>query len=61
VLCRIQDLRLDRRFDTVMLASQLVNTVDDTNRRELLRSCARHVKPSGAVLIQWMPAEAHDR
>ncbi|MEV1173439.1 class I SAM-dependent methyltransferase [Nonomuraea sp. NPDC049784] len=61
VLARVQDLMLDRRFDTVMLASQLVNTVDDTARRKLIAACARHVKPGGAVLIQWMPAEAHDR
>ncbi|MEO3868107.1 class I SAM-dependent methyltransferase [Nonomuraea sp. B12E4] len=61
VLGRVQSLRLDRRFDTVMLASQLVNTVDDLSRRELLGTCARHVKSGGSVLIQWMPAEAHDR
>ncbi|MEV4177366.1 methyltransferase domain-containing protein [Nonomuraea sp. NPDC049709] len=61
VLARVQDLRLDRRFDTVMLASQLVNTVHDATRQALLATCARHVKPAGAVLIQWMPADAHDR
>ncbi|MFG1707262.1 class I SAM-dependent methyltransferase [Nonomuraea sp. M3C6] len=61
VLGRVQELRLDRRFDTVMLASQLVNTVNDADRRELLAACARHVKAGGAVLIQWMPADAHDR
>ncbi|GAA3205013.1 class I SAM-dependent methyltransferase [Nonomuraea helvata] len=61
VLARVQELRLDRRFDTVTLASQLVNTVDDAARRELIAACARHVRPGGAVLIQWMPAEAHDR
>ncbi|MGP3959358.1 class I SAM-dependent methyltransferase [Nonomuraea sp. 3N208] len=61
VLARVEELRLDRRFDTVMMASQLVNTVDDAVRHALLGTCARHVKPGGAVLIQWMPAEAHDR
>ncbi|TDD22967.1 class I SAM-dependent methyltransferase [Nonomuraea diastatica] len=61
VLGRVEDLRLDRRFDTVMLASQLVNTVDDAIRRGFLATCARHVKPGGAVLLQWMPADAHDR
>ncbi|MEO3792309.1 class I SAM-dependent methyltransferase [Nonomuraea sp. B10E15] len=61
VLGRVEDLRLDRRFDTVMLASQLVNTVDPAVRRAFLATCARHVKPGGAVLIQWKPAHVHDR
>ncbi|MEV0612274.1 class I SAM-dependent methyltransferase [Nonomuraea sp. NPDC050404] len=61
VAARVQELRLGERFDTVMLASQLVNTVNETERHGLLAACARHVKPGGAVLIQWMPAEAHDR
>ncbi|WP_043617069.1 class I SAM-dependent methyltransferase [Nonomuraea candida] len=61
VRARVQDLRLGERFDTVMLASQLVNTADESHRQDLLAACARHVKPGGAVLIQWMPAEAHDR
>ncbi|MFC4007119.1 class I SAM-dependent methyltransferase [Nonomuraea purpurea] len=61
VLARVEGLRLDRRFDTVMLASQLVNTADDAYRRELIATCARHVVPGGVVLIQWMPASAHDR
>ncbi|MCF6471360.1 class I SAM-dependent methyltransferase [Nonomuraea sp. MG754425] len=61
VLARVQDLRLDERFDTVMLASQLVNTTDERSRHALLAACARHVDRHGAVLIQWMPAEAHDR
>ncbi|MFI7701340.1 class I SAM-dependent methyltransferase [Nonomuraea sp. NPDC049480] len=61
VLARVEDLRLDRRFDTVMLASQLVNTTDDAVRSALLDTCARHAEPGGAVLIQWMPAERHDQ
>ncbi|SEH03365.1 Methyltransferase domain-containing protein [Nonomuraea solani] len=61
VLGRVEELRLTERFDTVMLASQLVNTVHDGDRRALLAACARHVKPGGAVLIQWIPAEGHDR
>ncbi|TMR98520.1 class I SAM-dependent methyltransferase [Nonomuraea basaltis] len=60
VPARIEELRLDQRFDTVMMASQLVNTADDAVRRQLLDTCARHVKPGGAVLIQWMTAERHD-
>jgi SAM-dependent methyltransferase len=61
VPARIEELRLGRRFDTVMMASFLVNTVDDAVRRALLATCARHVEPGGAVLIEWQPAEAHDR
>ncbi|MCK2219237.1 class I SAM-dependent methyltransferase [Actinomadura sp. ATCC 31491] len=61
VLARVEGLRLERRFDTVVMASQLVNTVDDAVRRALLDTCARHVAPGGSVLLQWMPAEAHDR
>ncbi|MFF0866725.1 class I SAM-dependent methyltransferase [Nonomuraea sp. NPDC003560] len=60
VHARLQDLRLDRRFDTVTLASQLVNVVDVEVRRSFLAACARHVKPGGAVLVQWMTAERHD-
>ncbi|MER6945111.1 class I SAM-dependent methyltransferase [Nonomuraea sp. NPDC000554] len=60
VRARVQDLRLERRFDAVMLASQLVNCVDDADRRALLGACARHVAPGGSVLIQWLPPERHD-
>ncbi|MFD1537096.1 class I SAM-dependent methyltransferase [Nonomuraea guangzhouensis] len=60
VLSRIQDLRLERRFDAVMLASYLVHTADEDGRRALLSACARHVAPGGAVLIQWTPPETHD-
>ncbi|MEV0594930.1 class I SAM-dependent methyltransferase [Nonomuraea cavernae] len=60
VQARIQDVRLDRRFDAVMLASQLVQTADEQDRRGLLDACARHVAPDGSVLIQWIPPERHD-
>ncbi|KAB8194514.1 methyltransferase domain-containing protein [Nonomuraea phyllanthi] len=60
VLARVQGLRLGRRFDTVMLASHLIHTAGDPGRRELIATCARHVEPGGAVLIEWTPPEAHD-
>lgn len=60
VCTRIQDLRLGRRFDGVLLASNLVHTADEDDRRGLLEACARHVEPEGAVLIQWTPPERHD-
>ncbi|MEU8245606.1 class I SAM-dependent methyltransferase [Nonomuraea sp. NPDC048916] len=60
IRARIQDVRLDRRFDAVMLASQLVQTAGEQDRRGLLDACARHVAPGGSVLIQWLPPERHD-
>lgn len=56
----IQNLRLERRFDCVMLTSYLVNTPDDMLRHAFLDVCRRHVRDDGCVLIQWQPAEAHD-
>lgn len=55
VCARIQDLDLGRRFDLVLLASFLVNVRTDADRSALLASCARHVSPSGCVLIQQHP------
>ncbi|MFI6290717.1 class I SAM-dependent methyltransferase [Nonomuraea sp. NPDC050790] len=60
VRARAQELRLERVFDAVLLASHLVNTADDQARRELLAACARHLRPGGVVLVQWTPAEQHD-
>jgi SAM-dependent methyltransferase len=48
----VEDLRLDRRFDAVLLASFLVNTADEALRAALLRTCARHVAADGCVLVQ---------
>lgn len=56
VLAKIENLRLDRRFDVVLLASHLLNTPDDQIRRAFLDTCARHVNPAGSVLIQHHPA-----
>lgn len=39
-------------FDVVMLASFLVHTSDHRVREGLLRTCRRHVRDGGAVLIQ---------
>ena len=52
----IEDLRLDRRFDLVLMMSYLINVPDDDARRQLLETCAHHVKPDGVVLLQQ-----HDR
>jgi 2-polyprenyl-3-methyl-5-hydroxy-6-metoxy-1,4-benzoquinol methylase len=56
VCSTIEDLRLDRRFDLVLLMSYLINVPDDAVRRRMLATCAYHVKPGGTVLLQQ-----HDR
>ena len=48
----IGDLRLDRRFDVMLMMSYLINVADDAERLRLLRTCAHHVRPGGSVLIQ---------
>ena len=48
----IGDLRLDRRFDVVLMMSYLINVADTEERRRLLRTCAHHVRPGGSVLLQ---------
>jgi SAM-dependent methyltransferase len=56
----IEDLRLDRRFDVVLLASHLINTPDRAERQAFLDTCARHVQASGCVLIQGHPPQWFD-
>jgi SAM-dependent methyltransferase len=56
----IAGLELGRRFDVVLLASNLVNTPDDADRRAFFASAARHVEPRGVVLAQWEPPEWFD-
>jgi trans-aconitate methyltransferase len=48
----IESLRLERRFDVVMLASYLVHTAEHRTRQALLETCRRHVRDDGCVLIQ---------
>jgi SAM-dependent methyltransferase len=52
VRARIQELRLGRRFDVVLLASFLVNTPDRELRRGFLTTCREHVRDQGCVLVQ---------
>lgn len=52
VVSTIESLELDRRFDVVLLASHLVNVPDDDAARALLATCARHVAPGGAVIVE---------
>ncbi|MGW1197409.1 class I SAM-dependent methyltransferase [Streptomyces sp. NPDC002536] len=51
VCARIEDLRLDRRFDAVLLGSFLLNSADESLRRRFLDTCRIHLRPHGAVLI----------
>ena len=64
----IETLWLDRTFDVVLLASQMLNT-EPTQRRAFLAACRRHVDPSGMVVVQqaapsWLdtvaPSERED-
>jgi SAM-dependent methyltransferase len=59
LLADIETLRLDRRFDAVLLASHLINTPDASQRQALLATAAHHVR--GHVLIQWHPPAWFDR
>jgi SAM-dependent methyltransferase len=52
VRARIQELRLGRRFDVVLLASFLVNTPDRELRGRFLTACREHVRTDGCVLVQ---------
>lgn len=52
VLADIADLDLGRRFGAVLLASNLVNIHDAAQRDAFLLTCARHVEPTGVVLLQ---------
>jgi SAM-dependent methyltransferase len=60
VRASIEGLRLDERFDVVVLASHLVNTADDAQRSRFLQTAARHVAPEGRVLVEWHPPEWFD-
>jgi SAM-dependent methyltransferase len=52
VCARIEDLRLGRRFDAVLLGSFLLNSAGQSLRRRFLDTCRIHVRPGGAVLIR---------
>jgi SAM-dependent methyltransferase len=61
VRARIQDLRLGRRFDAVLLASFLVNAPDRALRGRFLRACREHVRDDGQVLAQRHPPAWFDQ
>lgn len=58
----IEGLRLDRRFDAVLMASNLLNTPDRRQRVQWLAVAARHLAgPAGQVVIQQHPPSWFDR
>ncbi|MFI9386830.1 class I SAM-dependent methyltransferase [Kutzneria sp. NPDC052558] len=52
VLSDIESLRLDRRFDAALLASNLINTPDPSLRQAFLATAAHHCD---LVVVQWTP------
>ncbi|GAA3582573.1 class I SAM-dependent methyltransferase [Kribbella ginsengisoli] len=61
VVSTIEELRLDRRFDVVLMMSYLINVADDGARQRLLDTCAHHVKSDGVVLLQQQDREVFAR
>jgi SAM-dependent methyltransferase len=55
VCSSIQDLSLGRRFDAVLLSSNLINVPDDDVRAALLATCGAHVSDTGRVIVQQHP------
>jgi hypothetical protein len=52
VCCDIERLALDRTFDVVLLASNLINVGEHQIRRAQLEVCQRHLAPEGELLFQ---------
>lgn len=56
-LADIEELDLGRTFDAVLLASFLVNTPHEHQRREFLATGRRHVSDGGAIYVQRLDPE----
>lgn len=56
----IEDLRLGRTYDVVLLAFYLVHAGDRDLARRFLDTCRAHVGETGCVLIQRRPLETPD-
>jgi SAM-dependent methyltransferase len=52
VHANIETLHLPTQFDTVLLASHLINHPDEHTRRAFVQCARRHVKRSGCFLVQ---------
>ncbi|OXM58245.1 SAM-dependent methyltransferase [Amycolatopsis thailandensis] len=57
VCSKIEELRLGRVFDAVLLGSHLVNTAADADHAAFLATARAHVAPGGRVLVEWHPPE----
>ncbi|MGY6657281.1 class I SAM-dependent methyltransferase [Amycolatopsis sp. TRM77291] len=57
VCSKIEELRLDRDFDAVLLGSHLVNSASAVDREAFLSTARAHVTPGGRVLVEWHPPE----
>jgi SAM-dependent methyltransferase len=55
VLSTIEELRLDRRYQVVLLVSNLMNHPRHSTRQRFLSVAASHLMAGGQVLIQWEP------
>lgn len=47
----LASLDIDRRFDLVVLAGNVIGFVDPADRVEAVRACARHVVPGGVLVM----------
>ncbi|MFD2415063.1 class I SAM-dependent methyltransferase [Amycolatopsis pigmentata] len=61
IRARIQDLRLDRRFGGVLLASHLINHPSAATRHALLATAAHHLEAGGRLIVEWHPPEWFDQ
>lgn len=52
ILADIELLSLRHAFPVVLLASNLINTSDDGQRRDFLQTCRRHLTDDGQLLLQ---------
>ncbi|MFD6067927.1 class I SAM-dependent methyltransferase [Amycolatopsis lurida] len=57
VCSKIEELRLGRVFDAVLLGSHLVNTASAVDREAFLSTARAHVARGGRVLVEWHPPE----
>ena len=52
ILADMRTLRLNRKFDRVLLANGFINNSDDAFIRQVLETCAMHTKDEGRLLVE---------
>jgi len=52
ICSNIEDLDLKESFDSVLLASNLINVADDDLRTAQLKACRRHLKAGGKLIFE---------